>query len=26
MVEKGLEVPPDITSSICLTKGFKGCQ
>jgi uncharacterized protein len=26
MVERGLEIPPDITSSICLTKGVKGCQ
>jgi ankyrin repeat protein len=26
MVAKGLEIPPDITSSICLTKGVKGCQ
>lgn len=26
MTEKGLEIPPDITSSICLTKGLKGCQ
>jgi ankyrin repeat protein len=26
MAEKGLEIPPDITSSICLTKGLKGCQ
>jgi len=26
MVAKGLEVPNDITSSICLTKGLKGCQ
>jgi ankyrin repeat protein len=26
MTQKGLEIPPDITSSICLTKGVKGCQ
>jgi ankyrin repeat protein len=26
MTEKGLTIPPDITSSICLTKGLKGCQ
>ena len=26
MAEKGLQIPPDITSSICLTKGLKGCQ
>jgi ankyrin repeat protein len=26
MVARGLEIPPDITSSICLTKGVKGCQ
>jgi uncharacterized protein len=26
MTEKGLPIPPDITSSICLTKGLKGCQ
>jgi ankyrin repeat protein len=26
MAQKGLEIPPDITSSICLTKGVKGCQ
>lgn len=26
MTQKGLEIPPDITSSICLTKGLKGCQ
>jgi ankyrin repeat protein len=26
MAEKGLEIPKDITSSICLTKGLKGCQ
>ena len=26
MMERGLEIPPDITSSICLTKGVKGCQ
>ena len=26
MDERGLEIPPDITSSICLTKGVKGCQ
>jgi len=26
MAEKGLTIPPDITSSICLTKGLKGCQ
>ena len=26
MAEKGLVIPPDITSSICLTKGLKGCQ
>jgi ankyrin repeat protein len=26
MAGKGLEIPPDITSSICLTKGLKGCQ
>jgi ankyrin repeat protein len=26
MRERGLEIPPDITSSICLTKGVKGCQ
>ena len=26
MTEKGLPIPADITSSICLTKGAKGCQ
>jgi ankyrin repeat protein len=26
MAEKGLPIPPDITSSICLTKGINGCQ
>ncbi len=26
MKEKGLTIPPDITSSICLTKGVNGCQ
>jgi uncharacterized protein len=26
MAEKGLPIPPDITSSICLTKGVNGCQ
>jgi uncharacterized protein len=26
MAERGLEIPKDITSSICLTKGLKGCQ
>ena len=26
MKEKGLTIPPDITGSICLTKGLKGCQ
>jgi uncharacterized protein len=26
MDDLGLEIPPDITSSICLTKGVKGCQ
>jgi ankyrin repeat protein len=26
MTEKGLPIPADITSSICLTKGLKGCQ
>ncbi len=26
MIAKNLEVPKDITSSICLTKGLKGCQ
>jgi ankyrin repeat protein len=26
MKERGLEIPPDITSSICLTKGVNGCQ
>jgi ankyrin repeat protein len=26
MAKQGLEIPPDITSSICLTKGVKGCQ
>jgi hypothetical protein len=26
MKEKGLPIPPDITSSICLTKGVNGCQ
>jgi ankyrin repeat protein len=26
MTDRGLEIPPDITSSICLTKGVKGCQ
>ncbi len=26
MKEKDIEIPPDITSSICLTKGLKGCQ
>ncbi len=26
MKERGLPIPADITSSICLTKGVKGCQ
>jgi ankyrin repeat protein len=26
MTEKGLPIPADITSSICLTKGVNGCQ
>ncbi len=26
MAEKGIPIPPDITSSICLTKGVNGCQ
>jgi ankyrin repeat protein len=26
MKEKGIPIPPDITSSICLTKGLKGCE
>jgi uncharacterized protein len=26
MKEKGLTIPPDITGSICLTKGLNGCQ
>jgi len=26
MTEMGLPIPPDITSSICLTKGVNGCQ
>jgi ankyrin repeat protein len=26
MTEKGLPIPADITSSICLTKGLNGCQ
>ena len=26
MAEKNLPIPPDITNSICLTKGLKGCQ
>jgi ankyrin repeat protein len=26
MKAKGLPIPPDITSSICLTKGVNGCQ
>ena len=26
MQKQGLEIPKDITSSICLTKGLKGCQ
>jgi uncharacterized protein len=26
MMEKGLPIPPAITSSICLTKGLNGCQ
>ena len=26
MADKGMEIPKDITSSICLTKGLKGCQ
>ncbi len=26
MTEKGIPIPPDITSSICLTKGVNGCQ
>jgi ankyrin repeat protein len=26
MIAQNLEVPKDITSSICLTKGLKGCQ
>jgi ankyrin repeat protein len=26
MKERGLTIPPDITGSICLTKGLNGCQ
>ena len=26
MSDRGLEIPPDITSSICLTKGLNGCE
>jgi ankyrin len=26
MKDKGLPIPPDITGSICLTKGLNGCQ
>ncbi|MEO5923019.1 MAG: ankyrin repeat domain-containing protein [Bryobacteraceae bacterium] len=26
MTKQGLTIPPDITSSICLTKGVNGCQ
>jgi ankyrin repeat protein len=26
MIKQGLPIPPDITSSICLTKGVNGCQ
>jgi ankyrin repeat protein len=26
MADKGLPIPPDITGSICLTKGLNGCQ
>ena len=26
MKEKGMTIPPDITGSICLTKGVQGCQ
>jgi ankyrin repeat protein len=26
MTERNLPIPPDITSSICLTKGLNGCQ
>lgn len=26
MKDRGMEIPPDITSSICLTKGTNGCQ
>ena len=26
MRKKGLTIPPEITSSICLTKGVNGCQ
>jgi len=26
MADRGLPIPPDITSSICLTKGLNGCQ
>ncbi|MEP7352044.1 MAG: ankyrin repeat domain-containing protein [Acidobacteriota bacterium] len=26
MIKQGLTIPPDITSSICLTKGVKGCE
>lgn len=26
MIERGLKIPKDITSSICLTEGLKGCQ
>jgi ankyrin repeat protein len=26
MIDKGLPIPADITSSICLTKGVNGCQ
>ena len=26
MKDRGLTIPPDITGSICLTKGLNGCQ
>jgi hypothetical protein len=26
MTERGMKIPADITSSICLTKGLNGCQ
>jgi hypothetical protein len=26
MKDRGLPIPADITSSICLTKGVNGCQ